>query len=178
MSRACGTARCREMAAKPRLKTSSDPAGAGLDPPSIIHAAPQFLQTGSLALGFEDALLQRARSWRTLSADLFSLAEVGRSSFRTTPLNRIQQSLTRELAVHRLGSRILHSHTQARRQMAERHRRRNFIDVLPARPAGAREFFLEIRLAQFHQTNRPIGGLNSERRNLLPTVTHDPRHPD
>ena len=94
-----------------------------------VHVLRRFFNFDLAALIREGVRQERGRGDRCRRA--FSRAD---TEARSSPALRssIQQSLARELAVHRLRARVLNRDTDACRQMAERYRGRNFIDVLAA----------------------------------------------
>lgn len=61
--------------------------------------------------------------------------------------DRVEQSLPRELAIHRLRTRILDRYADSARPMAQGHRGGDFVYILTTRSAGPRECLLKIDIA-------------------------------
>src|SRR5213595_1462310 len=87
----------------------------------IVDSRPQFLGSGPLPFGFQNALLQRAWTWRALATPLLALCSLDRVLLAFLPLEQFAQSLARNLPVSRLRPGILHRYAQARRQMFQGH---------------------------------------------------------
>src|SRR5260370_13523716 len=61
--------------------------------------------------------------------------------------DRVEQSLPRELAIHRLRTRILDRYADSARPMAQGHRGGDFVYILTARSAGPPESLLKVDIA-------------------------------
>ena len=54
-----------------------------------------------------------------LPAQFFTTRDLGRSLLFTHPLDRIEKAFTRELAIERLGSRVLDGHADSSRPVTQ-----------------------------------------------------------
>src|SRR5439155_24420100 len=81
---------------------------------------------------------------RFLSAHFFARRNFRGTAFLPGALYRVEQSLTRQLAIHCLGARILHGDTDAARRVPQGHGGGNLVHVLTTWPGGPGKGFSEI----------------------------------
>src|SRR5262249_25909363 len=99
------------------------------------------------AFGFQNFLFQGNWPRRFSSARFFALRDFSSATLLLRALDRSEQTFARELSVHCLRPRILHSDTNTGRAVAQRDCCCNLVDVLTTRPAGARKAFFQISLS-------------------------------
>jgi hypothetical protein len=132
---------------RPLDRQNQGPAGINLVTSLIVDSPAKFFYRPAFSFRFENFFLQRGRPWRFAAALLFASGNLSAACDAFSIFDRVEQTFARELAVHRLRSRILDGHADSARPMSQRHCGRNFVYVLTARTARASERFLKIDFA-------------------------------
>src|SRR5207302_1899354 len=110
----------------------------------VVDLAAKFLQRAAFSFLLKNSSFQGGRPWR-FAASLFFTSGNLRASHRALSIfHCIEQTLSRELAIHRLRTRILNRYADAARSMPQRHRSGDFVYVLTAGATRPRERFFKI----------------------------------
>ena len=117
--------------------------------PPLPVLGPQLLYLPPFLLRFEDALLDPTRAFRVLPPLLRHGRPLRRADLGALLFDGVEQPLPGELAVEGLRARILHRDGHAGRHMAQRHRGRDLVHMLPAGTGAAGETLVEICGVEF-----------------------------
>jgi hypothetical protein len=113
----------------------------------VVDLAAKFFQCTAFSFRFENSSLERSWTRRFATTLLFAGANLRASHRAMSIFDRVEQSLPRELAIHRLRTRILDRYADSARPMAQGHRGGDFVYILTTRSAGPRECLLQIDIA-------------------------------
>lgn len=111
---------------------------------SGLDLAAQFFRLAPPPFALHQLSLRAARAFGFLTAGFGNFCLSLLPLFFAVFFETVQQPLHRELAVGELGPAIRGRHGLACGNMADRHLSADFIDVLAAGAAGARESFLKV----------------------------------
>jgi hypothetical protein len=127
---------------------------------SIIADTAFFFDHRAVMFGGQHALLGGAGAFGVLTAEFFAVVPRGLGGLAFALLERGEEPFPGKLAVHALGTRILHGDGNTGGQMAQGDPRGDLVDVLSARTAGAAEGFLQFSFVQggdgFHVWNGTV----------------------
>jgi hypothetical protein len=113
----------------------------------IVDLASKFFQRAAFSFRFQNFSFECSRP-RRFAASLFFTSGNLRASHRALSIfDCIEQTLSRELAIHRLRTGILNRYADAARLMPECHRSGDFVYVLTAGTTRPRERFFKIDIA-------------------------------
>jgi hypothetical protein len=113
----------------------------------IVDLASKFFQRATFSFRFQNFSFERSRP-RRFAASLFFTSGNLRASHRALSIfDCIEQTLSRELAIHRLRTGILSRYADAAGSMPQRYRSGDFVYVLTAGTTRPREPFFKIDLA-------------------------------
>jgi len=156
---------------------------------SFAHAFPKTFDLRPSALGFHHPPLRRLGRLPSLASLFLSQVASPCRLLLPRPLDQGAQAFVRDPPIFRLRPALLHRHRQSRRLVNQLHRRRNFVDVLPARPRRPNEPLLEFIITHLLQAirvstlgSRPSPGcwgafVSPRTQPLLVTVGQLAKHP-
>jgi len=113
----------------------------------VVNSAAKFFQRAAFSFRFENPSLELCRSRRFAATFFFAGHHVRALCRALSKFDRVEQTFPGQFPIHRLGSGILHGHTNSARVMSQRHRRRHFIYILAARSTGPCERLFKIDIA-------------------------------
>lgn len=113
-----------------------------------LHPPAQFFDRTAFLFVIDHAPFDPSGPRAILPADFLPVRALRRFFRPARFFQRLKQTLTGDLPVHRLRAGILHSHRHAAWHMAQRDSRGDLVDMLAARPGGTREALRDVLCAQ------------------------------
>lgn len=111
---------------------------------SFGNLAAEFFKRASLFLGIEDATCHSSRAGAVTASHFFPFCALLLPVGESPRLQRFDKALARQFSVTRLGTGVLHCHSDASRSMSKGDRGGDLVYVLPARPRRAGKAFLHV----------------------------------
>jgi len=114
----------------------------------VIDLAAKFFQRAAFSFLTQEFFVSTRAAVEICGVALFhERATCARRIARCSIFDCIEQTLSRELAIHRLRTRILNRNADAAGSMPQRHRSGDFVYVLTAGTTRRRERFFKIDIA-------------------------------